>query len=68
MVTANEFETLCCHICQHAFPTLERSWLASPTGGGLGIWVHETCISGRAVVFLADVPLEFQPLPTEVPS
>jgi hypothetical protein len=52
VVTADESETLCCSICHRAFPTLERAWLASPSGGGQGIWVHQACLSGRAQALL----------------
>jgi hypothetical protein len=52
VVTADESETLCCHICKRAFSTLERAWLASPSGGGQGIWVHQGCLSGKAQALL----------------
>lgn len=48
VVGADETETLCCAVCGRAFTSLERSWLASPAGGGAGVWVHEPCLSGRA--------------------
>jgi hypothetical protein len=49
VVTADEDETLCCHICKRAFATLERAWLASPSGGGQGLWVHQLCLEGNAL-------------------
>jgi hypothetical protein len=48
VVDGNEDEMLCCHICKREFVALERSWLASPSGGGPGIWVYQRCLSGRA--------------------
>ena len=48
VVDGNEDESLCCHICTRAFTALERCWLASPSGGGVAIWVHQRCLEGHA--------------------
>jgi hypothetical protein len=52
VVDGNEYEMLCCHICKREFVALERCWLASPSGGGQGIWVHQRCLQGNALAVL----------------
>jgi hypothetical protein len=48
VIGANDDETLCCQICGRPFTSLDRAWLASPAGGGPGVWVHRPCLEGRA--------------------
>jgi hypothetical protein len=41
-----------CAVCRMAFSSLARSRLASPMGGGTGLWVHKTCLDGSGQLLL----------------